>query len=80
MTVTLNILCLPFQNKIDDYRLVFVVSISLLRKILNACQIKYMELMPILSLMYVKETTSLCQVLKMCRQKKIGSFFLPHGV
>jgi len=26
------------SNEIDDYRLVFVVSISLLRKILNACQ------------------------------------------
>jgi len=38
-TVTLNVLCLPrSSNEIDDYRVVFVASISLLRKILNACQ------------------------------------------
>jgi len=34
-TVTLNILCFPVT---DDYRLVFTVSISLLRKTFNACQ------------------------------------------
>ena len=30
--------------------------------------------------MYVKKITSFCQVLKKCTQKKIGSFFQPHGV
>jgi len=30
--------------------------------------------------MYVKKITSFCQVLKRCTQKKIGSFFQPHGV
>jgi len=28
----------------------------------------------------VKKFTSFCPVLKRCTQKKIGSFFLPHGV
>jgi len=28
----------PWCNEIDDYRLVFIVSGSLLHKILNACQ------------------------------------------
>jgi len=37
-TVTLNILLYQSSNEIDDYRLVFIVLISLLRKILNACQ------------------------------------------
>jgi len=32
------------------------------------------------SLMYVKKITSFCQALKRCTQKKIVSFFLPHGV
>ena len=30
--------------------------------------------------MYVKKSTSFCQVLFRCTQSKIGSFFLPHGV
>jgi len=30
--------------------------------------------------MYVKQFTSFCQALKRCKQQKIGSFFLPHGV
>jgi len=37
-TVTLNVLCLRVKNETDDYWLVFIVSVSLLRKILNACQ------------------------------------------
>ena len=35
---TLNILCLLVKYETDDYRLVFIVSISLLRKIPNACR------------------------------------------
>jgi len=35
---TLNILCLLVKYETDDYRLVFSVSISLLHKIINACQ------------------------------------------
>ena len=34
----LNVLFYQSSNETDDYRLVFTVSISLLRKILNACQ------------------------------------------
>ena len=37
-TVTLNVLRLPVKYETDDYRLVFIVSISLLRKIPNACR------------------------------------------
>ena len=39
MNVTLDITSLTtMMMMIDDYRLVFIVSISLLRKIINACQ------------------------------------------
>jgi len=52
------------------YWLVFIVSISLLCKILNACQNKYPGLYLILSLMYVKKFTSFCQVLKKMHKKE----------
>jgi len=41
---------------------------------------KLMMMMMILSLLYVEKFTSFCQVLKKMHKKKIGSFFLPHGV
>ena len=36
--MTYDITSLPWCNVIDDYRLVFIVSLSLFRKILNARQ------------------------------------------
>ena len=48
------------SNEVNDYRLVFIVSISLLCKILNTCKIKYTELYLVdllnLDLMYVKKS------------------------
>jgi len=52
------------SNETDDYRLVFIVSISLLREILNACQYQITQLYLIYSLIYTKKLTSFCQVLK----------------
>ena len=60
------------------YWLVFIVSISLLCKILNACQNKYPGLYLILSLMYVKKFTSFCQVLKKMHKKENWFLFLCH--
>ena len=37
-TVTLNHYYMFYQSSNDDYRLVFIVSVSLIRKVLNACQ------------------------------------------
>ena len=60
---------------IDDYRLVFMVSISLLRKIVNACQNEIRGIVAYSFLDVRKKFTSFCQVLKRRTQTKIGSFF-----
>ena len=71
--------CFQSSNEIDDYRLVFIVSISLLCKILNTCQNEIHGIVTYTFLNLCEEFTSFCQVLKKDAQKT-GSFFLPHSV
>jgi len=71
LTVTLNILCL----------LVFIASISLLHKILNACQNEINRIVAYTFLNVREKITSFCQVLKkMHTEENWFQFFLPHGV
>jgi len=59
-------------------------NVTVAAKFSTHAKIKYTELYLIdllsLGLMCVKKITRFCQVLKRHTQKKIGSFFLPHGV
>ena len=58
--------CFQSSNEIDDYRLVFIVSISLLCKILNTCQNEIHGIVTYTFLNLCEEFTSFCQVLKRC--------------
>ena len=53
----------------DDYRLVFIVSILLLHKILNACQNLIHGIVAYTFLNVCEKITSFCQALKMMQTK-----------
>ena len=59
-------------------------NLTVAAKCSTHAKIKYTQLQLIdllsLGLMFVKKITSFCQVLIRCTRKKIGSFFLLHGV
>ena len=84
-TMTVKVLCLVQSSyEIYDYRLLFIVPISLLRKILKAFQ-NWIHGILVYRPAYVpwciwNKFTSFCRVLKEKYTTKIGSFSLPHGV
>jgi len=68
--------CFQSSNEIDDYRLVFIVSISLLCKILNTCQNEIHGIVTYTFLNLCEEFTSFCQVLKKMHKKLVPFFCL----
>ena len=67
------------RNETDDYQLLFIVSISLLCKILNACQNKIHGIVAYTFLNIYEKIHQFSSSIKSCTQK-IGSFSLPHNV